>query len=111
MSEHVIFREVAEATKPLIEDYWGKKLPRLQKLLASYNSDLQEIDLTIYQHPQNSHRHWYEARAVVHLPNGALAAQAEENEANAAIDRVADVLVTEIKKHQDRLRNGAQTKE
>ena len=72
MSEHVIFREVDESNKPQIEDYWAKKLPRLQKLLASYNSELQEIDLTIYQHQQNSHRHWYEARAVIHLPNGAL---------------------------------------
>ena len=104
MSSHVVFNGVDDATKKRLEAYWDQKLPRVKKLLTPYREDLREIDLTVYRHPQNGHRSRYEARAVVHLPTGTLAAHADELTPDAAVDRVADTLVTEIRKHKEQVR-------
>lgn len=105
MSSHLVFNGVDDVVKARLETYWAKKLPRLQKLLVPYRTELQEIRLTVYSHPQNSHRSWYEVRAVIHLPTGTLAAEANDQDPQAALDRVADALVTEIKRHKERVRH------
>lgn len=105
MSSHVIFREVGDADKARLEAYWARKLPRLQKRLAPYRDDLQEIALTVYRHPRNSHDAWYEVRAVIHLPTGTLAAEDNDPKAEAALDRVTDKLAREIKRHKELVRH------
>jgi ribosomal subunit interface protein len=104
MSSHFAFHGTDEAVKARLEAYWARKLPRLQKVLVPYRHDLQDIELTVYHHPQNPQRAWYEARAVIHLPTGTLAAEDDDKDPEAAIDRVVDALVTEIKKHKERVR-------
>jgi hypothetical protein len=47
MSNHVVFNGVDDAAKARLEAYWTRKLPRLQKLLVPYRTDLQEIRLTV----------------------------------------------------------------
>ena len=105
MSSHLVFNGVDDVVKARLETYWAKKLPRLQKLLVPYRTELQEIRLTVSRHPRNSHRSWYEVRAVIHLPTGTLAAEANDQDPQAALDRVADALVTEIKRHKERVRH------
>ena len=74
MSTHLVFNGVGDDVKTRLEAYWAKKLPRLEKLLVPYPADLQEIRLTVSHHQQNSRHSFYEARAVIRLPTGTLAA-------------------------------------
>jgi ribosomal subunit interface protein len=105
MSSHLVFNGVNDAVKTRLETYWAEKLPRLQKFLVRYNKDLKEIRLTVSQHRQNSHRSWYEARAVIHLPTGTLAADADDEDTQVALDRVVDKLVAELRRHRERVRH------
>jgi ribosome-associated translation inhibitor RaiA len=104
MSSHLVFNGCSDTVKAGLETYWAKKLPRLQKLLVPYRTDLQEIRLTVYCHQQNPQRSWYEARAAIHLPTGTLAAEADDEDPQVVLDRVTDTLATEIKRHKERVR-------
>jgi DNA-directed RNA polymerase specialized sigma24 family protein/ribosome-associated translation inhibitor RaiA len=73
-------------------------------LLATYNPDLQEVDMSITAHRPSNRSAWFEARTVVHLPTGKLAAHAEEPVAEAAVDRVADEIVAKVRRHKELVR-------
>ena len=47
---------------------------------------------------------WYEARAVLHLPTGTLAAEADDKDPEVVLDQVADTLVVKIERHIQRVR-------
>jgi RNA polymerase sigma factor (sigma-70 family) len=104
MKLHLVLLGCDGPMKASLESYWSKKLPRLEKLLAPYRPDLQDVRLTIHRHQQNPQRAWYEGRAVVHLPTGTLAAEANDKEPRAVVDRLADTLAGEIKRHKERVR-------
>jgi ribosome-associated translation inhibitor RaiA len=104
MSSHWVFSDCDEAVKTRLETYWSKKMPRLEKLLVHYRPDLREIRLTVYCHQQNPQRFWYEVRGVIHLPTGTLVAEGNDKEPEAAVDRVADTLAGEIKRHKEHVR-------
>ncbi len=105
MSSHLVFSEVDDAVKARLEAYWEKKLPRLQRLLAPYRTDLQEIRLTVYRHQQSPQRSWFEVRVVIELPTGTLAAEENDKDPQAALDRVVDKIVREIKRHKELVRH------
>jgi RNA polymerase sigma factor (sigma-70 family) len=93
-----------------LQEYWAKKWPRLQKLLVRYHADLQDVRLTVTYHQQNPQRGWYDLRAVIHLPTGTLVAEADEKEPcerpwRAGLDRAADALAREIKRHKELVRH------
>jgi ribosomal subunit interface protein len=104
MSNHMVFNGVDAATKAALEDYWAKKLPRLEKLLVPYNTDMQDFRLTVYHHQQNPQRAWYQVRSVIHLPTGTLAAEDTDSDPHAALDRVLDRIVGELKRHKEHVR-------
>jgi ribosomal subunit interface protein len=104
MSSHVAFNDVDDAIKTRLETYWATKMKRLQKLLVPYRPDLQKIHLTVYHH-RNSERSWFEVRAAIYLPTGTLAAEANDKDPQAAVDKVTDTLVTEIKRHKEHVRH------
>jgi ribosomal subunit interface protein len=104
MSSHMVFKGCDDIVKARLEEYWTKKLQRLQKVLVPYKADLQEIALTVYHHDNNNGRSWYEGRLAIHLPTGSLAAEADDKDPQAALDRVADKLVAEIKRHKEHVR-------
>ena len=104
MSSHLVFNEVDDVVKARLESYWTKKLPRLQQLLIPYPTGLQEIRLTVSHHRQDSRRSWYEVRAVIHLPTGTLAVEANDEDPQVVLDRVADTFVAEIRRHKERVR-------
>ena len=105
MSKHIVFNEIDDPEKTRLNSYWKKKLPRLEKLLVHYPPDLREIRLTISRHGADALHGWYEVRAVIHLPTGTLAVEAEDKNPQAALDRVTDKLATEIKRHKERVRH------
>jgi RNA polymerase sigma factor (sigma-70 family) len=72
--------------------------------LVPYRTELQDIRLTVYRHQQNPQRSWYEVRGVIHLPTGTLAAEANDKDPRAALDRVTDELAAEIKRHKEHVR-------
>jgi RNA polymerase sigma factor (sigma-70 family) len=104
MSTHIVFDGVDEAFRARVEAYWAKKLPRLEKLLVHYNPDLKEVRLTVSEHHQAPQRARFEVQGVVHLPTGTQAARASDKDALAAIDRVVDELVREVKRHNEMVR-------
>lgn len=104
MKLHLVLNGCDESMKARLESYWSKKLPRLEKLLVPYRPDLQDVRLTVHRHEQNPQRAWYEGRAVVHLPTGTLVAQANDKEVYTVLDRLADTLAREIKRHKERVR-------
>lgn len=104
MSSHWVFNGCDDALKKRMEEYWAKKWCRLERLLANYPPDLQDVHLTVYRHQKNGGSPWYELRAVIDLPTGVLAANASENDPLVILDRVADTLATEIKRHKELVR-------
>jgi RNA polymerase sigma factor (sigma-70 family) len=101
MSVQLSFNGIDDAEKARVRTYWDQKLPRLQKLLSPHRADLFEIRLTVSRREKGSRGAAYEVRAVIHLPTGTLATEAEDKDPLAALDRVADTLVTEIKRHKE----------
>jgi RNA polymerase sigma factor (sigma-70 family) len=105
MSTHLVFNGIDTAEKARVQAYWEKKLPRLQKLLSHYRPDLIEIRLTVSHRGQGPKNAGYELRGVIHLPTGTLAAEADDEDPLVAVDRIADALVAEIKRHKERVRH------
>lgn len=103
MSSHLVFSGIDDAVKARLKKYWEEKLRRLQKLLVPYPTDLREIRLTVSHH-QDTHRSWYEGRAVIHLSTGTLAAEANGKDPQVVLDRITDALVREVKRHKERVR-------
>ncbi len=101
MQTHWVFNDCAEGVKEQMRAYWEKKQPRLEKLLQHFRTDLQYLGLTVYQHTRPPR---FEVRAPLHLPTGTLVAEEEDKEFTRTLDRVADVLAREIKRHIERLR-------
>lgn len=104
MSSHLVFNGVDEAEKGRLEAYWAKKVPRLKRLLVTYSPELQEVRLTVSYHKEKAHHSFYEVRGVVQLPTGTVAAHADDRNPEAALDRVADDLAKEIKRHKELVR-------
>jgi DNA-directed RNA polymerase specialized sigma24 family protein/ribosome-associated translation inhibitor RaiA len=104
MKNHLVVHDCGESVKATLESYWSKKLPRLEKLLVPYRPDLQDVRLTVHRHEQNPQRAWYEGRAVIHLPTGTLVAEASDKEPRIVLDRLADTLAREIKRHKEHVR-------
>ncbi|MGZ3299486.1 MAG: hypothetical protein ACXVBG_00935 [Isosphaeraceae bacterium] len=55
MSSHLVLSGIDDAVKARLEKYWEEKLPRVQRLLVPYPTDLREIRLTVSHH-QDTHR-------------------------------------------------------
>jgi RNA polymerase sigma factor (sigma-70 family) len=104
MADHLVFQDCDDAVKQRVETYWGKKLPRLKKLLADYGPELYEIRLTVAEHRQKPSRVLYELRGVIHLPSGTLVAEANDPDPHRAIDKVVDTLDPEIVRHKELVR-------
>jgi len=104
MSQHVVLVGCDEAIRRSVESYWEKKLPRIQKLLRLYRPDQQEVRLTLHAHARPQQKPFFEGRAVVHLPTGTVVAEDHNHDPQALIDRLADTLVADLKRHQERVR-------
>jgi RNA polymerase sigma factor (sigma-70 family) len=103
MSTHLV-DGVDVAVKSRLKTYWAKKLARLNELLVPYPPDLQEIRLTVSYHQPNSKRSYYEGRGIIQLPTGTLVAEATGEDPQAILDRIADTLAAEIKRHKEKVR-------
>lgn len=104
MSQHIVLVGCDEAQRRSVESYWDKKLPRIRKLLGMYRPDQQEIRLTLRAHARPNQKPLFEGRAVVHLPTGTVVAEDSNHDPQALVDRLADTLVADLKRHQERVR-------
>jgi ribosome-associated translation inhibitor RaiA len=102
MATHIVFQDCEDNVKHRVEAYWEKKLPRLLKLLSSYRPDQFEIRLTVVHHQEPRFR--YELRGVIHLSSGTLVAEVHDKDPHAAIDKIVDTLIPEIKRHKELVR-------
>lgn len=96
------FHDCNDLIKAEIEAYWNKRAPRLERLLTTFPEGLHELTVSIYWHPA---RGSYEGRTVLQLPSHTLVATASEADYRAVVDRLVDLLATEIKRHRARLRH------
>jgi len=101
MQTHWVFNGCTESVKERMRTYWEKKQPRLEKLLQHFQADLKYLGLAVYWHTRPPR---FEVRAALHLPTGTLVAEEEDKDFMRTLDRVADVLAREIKRHVARLR-------
>lgn len=101
MQTHWVFNDCGSNLKEQLRAYWDKKQPRLERLLTHFQGDLKHLGLTVYRHTTP---YRFEVRAVLHLPTAALVAEEEQKEFTEALDRVADALCREIKRHLEALR-------
>lgn len=81
-----------------IKEYWNKKTTRLERLLVTFPEDL---SVSIYR---SRSRGVFEGRAILQLPSRTLAAGAAEPDPWKLVDRLADVLATEIRRYRARSR-------
>ncbi|RMF44136.1 MAG: hypothetical protein D6753_03310 [Planctomycetota bacterium] len=101
MDEHWVFDDVAEADREMARQRWAEKVKPLQKLLRSYEPDKLSWRMTLYHIPRGSQ---WQLRAVLLLPTGTLVAETTERTLEEAIDRVADKMRREIRKHKELVR-------
>jgi ribosome-associated translation inhibitor RaiA len=95
------FRRLNQSTKDELKDYWAKKESRLVRLLGRFPEALRELSLAVSRQTAPDR---LAIRAALHLPTRTLVAEVVEREPNAALDRLCDVLASEIKRHRDQLR-------
>ncbi len=81
--------------------YWEKKAHRLNRLMSNYRPELRRIRLTVYRHDA---RDEWEMRGVVHLPTGTLVSEETCATLHECIDKVADELAREIRRHKSKVR-------
>ena len=97
------YHNCGETLKGEIQCYAQKKLTRIERLLSRFRPSLKELAITVYHHRQASGDH-FEARAVLHLPTGTLAAQELSDTWRGAIDLVLDELANQVRRHKEKLR-------
>lgn len=98
------YHKCGETLKGEIQSYAQKKLARIERLLSRFRPSLKELAITVHHHRQASGDH-FEARAVLHLPTGTLAAQELSDTWRGAIDLVLDELANQVRRHKERLRS------
>lgn len=94
-----VFNDCTDGVKAPMRAYWEKKRPRLERLLQHYQPDLQCLRMTAYAHMPGR----YEIRASLHLPTGTLVAEYKNKDFAPILDRLADLLAREIKRHVEHL--------
>lgn len=93
-----VFEHSAADEKQVIEAYWAKKHPRLERLLTRYPADQRKLHLTVRRRARGGN--WM-FRAVLHLTTGTLVVEAFGSTPQEAIDRTVDELVQELRSHKD----------
>ncbi|HJT31783.1 MAG TPA: hypothetical protein VJ783_06995, partial [Pirellulales bacterium] len=96
------FHDCDDVIKRDTEAYWSKKAPRLERLFATFPEGLRDLSASVYRHRS---RGSFEGRAVLQLPSHTLVVSASEAQPRAVIDRLVDLLATEVKRHRARLRH------
>ncbi|GIW79829.1 MAG: hypothetical protein KatS3mg105_1636 [Gemmatales bacterium] len=104
MTSHYIWNGCSPHLKDRLSQYWSKKVRRIERVLTPYRPDLVELRLTFHRHSADNKGEWFEGRAVVHLPTGTVVAEANEKDGQVVLDRIADTLVRDIKRHKEQVR-------
>ena len=99
MIEHIAFHDCPKSIREDTRAYWGRKRPRVQRLLKSKGADECHLRLNVWRTPPH-----YRVRAVLLLPTGTLVAEDSHDNLHAALDKVADQLVLQLRRHRDALR-------
>lgn len=95
------FDDCDVVVKREIEEYWRKKTPRLERLLETLPEDSMDLSVAVFQHRR---RGVFEGRAILQIPSRTLAAGASEADPWRLVDRLADLLATEIRRYRARCR-------
>ena len=88
-----------EALRKDVQEYFARKLPRIERLLVWYEEDQRHLRLTL-----DRQRGIFDMRAVLWLPTGTLVAEGKGDTARAAVDETVDILLREIRRHKELVR-------
>jgi len=102
MIEHIAFHDCPKSVKEDTRAYWQRKRPRIERLLKKKATDECHLRVNIWRKPPQ-----YEVRAVLLLPSGTLVTEERHENPRAAVDKVADKLVLQLRRHRDALRKDA----
>ncbi|MBA3954503.1 ribosome-associated translation inhibitor RaiA [Candidatus Dependentiae bacterium] len=101
-----IFYKNMEST-PVLEEFSNKHLEKIEKILENERTPIY-IDLTLESMPTHAH---HRVEMIVKTPNYDLVAHHEGPEMYQEIDRVADIMIHELRKAKARLVDEAKTKD
>jgi DNA-directed RNA polymerase specialized sigma24 family protein/ribosome-associated translation inhibitor RaiA len=93
-----IFEGCAAPTKEKCRAYWEKKQQRLERLLAGIPSNSKNLRLAVYHQAEQIEK--FEVRGVLLLPGRTLAVQSVHQFLFAALDGLADKLVSVSQKYK-----------
>jgi len=100
MLDHLVFLECPARLKDDIRAYWAEKRPRFERLLSTFRPELCHLRLAV----RRSKARW-EARAVLSIPTATLAAKGDSESWPEGLDKIADRLTAEIRRHKAHLRH------
>ena len=104
MSSHLVFNGVDDVVKAATGGLLGQEAAEAGEAPGPLprGSPGDPADRQPSRHdPQHE---FYKARGVVILPTGTLAAEATDDDPQAVVDRIADKLVEEIRRHKEKVR-------
>jgi len=102
MAEQLVLHDCPPMTRDAVREYWQRKERRLMRLLAPIPADQRYLRLSMRRQKER----WV-LRLVLLLPTGTLVADewAGAHDWRAALDRLTDRVVLEIRRHKERLRH------
>lgn len=103
MAEQIVIPEESTELKERVSDYWNRKRRRIKRLLQPIPEDQQSLRLSM-----RPAKNGWDVRVILVLPTGTLVAEEQtfhRDEWPAAVDRVADKLAMEIRRHKEKLRH------
>jgi ribosome-associated translation inhibitor RaiA len=106
MPASIVYHGCPDAVRDDVREYWACKRRRLERLLRGVPADERMLRLTL-RRPRGR----YEAHAVLDVRGAILVASAESERLLEALDRVADRLVWEVRRHLEHRRSGARGRE
>ena len=99
MNISVSYKDV-ELREP-VEAEVSRHLPKLERLLKSYNSDLVQVRGSFEKHPRKME---YAFSLNMTLPTGTLHATGEGPDVRLSVKQAFSELESQVKKHQSKLR-------
>jgi DNA-directed RNA polymerase specialized sigma24 family protein/ribosome-associated translation inhibitor RaiA len=90
-----------EAEKRRARSYWASKAHRWERLLKNSRSGRPSLKMSLDHHRS---RDQWELRAVLNLPTGTLVAEQSSDTIPEVIDKAADELVDQIRRHKELVR-------
>jgi len=97
MRTNAMFQKCAENEIAQVREYWAGKEAYLDEMIGAESPEETRLDLRIQYDPKAKD---YAVRAILPLPSATLTAEALRENVTTALDRVAEMLASELRQHR-----------